>query len=194
MTKRVALLNVDLQIDFFVGGPLGVTGSNEIIKPVNKINEYAIAQGYIRLASRCWHKPTSKHFEKWPAHGIENTPGAQFHPDIKMDGVKVFDKGTDPEDDGYDPYPVISKYLDQNGIVYLLICGLATDYCVKAGAISAAKARYKVIVMEDACRAVKPEDGVIAINEMKKAGVIISTTDEVIRLGPEAVWSIAHSR
>ena len=38
MTKRVALLNVDLQIDFFVGGPLGVTGSNEIIKPVNKIN------------------------------------------------------------------------------------------------------------------------------------------------------------
>jgi nicotinamidase/pyrazinamidase len=56
-----------------------------------------------------------------------------------------------------------------------LICGLATDYCVKATALDAKKYWFDVIVIENACAAVnlKPDDDEKAIEEMKQAGIVV---------------------
>ncbi|MDP3784576.1 MAG: isochorismatase family protein, partial [bacterium] len=64
----------------------------------------------------------------------------------------------------------------------LFIGGLATDYCVKATVLDALKLGFEVYLLKDACRAVnvKPDDGKRTIAEMKKAGMKITTTKEVL--------------
>ena len=64
----------------------------------------------------------------------------------------------------------------------LYIGGLATDYCIKAACLDARKIGYTVYLLTDACRAVnlKPTDEADALKEMRQAGVIFTTTDEVL--------------
>lgn len=65
----------------------------------------------------------------------------------------------------------------------IYVGGLATDYCVKHACLDARKLGYTVYLMTDACKAVnlKPGDEALALNEMANAGVIFTTTDEVLR-------------
>ena len=66
--------------------------------------------------------------------------------------------------------------------VELYIGGLATDYCIKATCLDARKLGYTAYLLTDACRAVnlKPGDEARALNEMANAGVIFTTTREVV--------------
>ena len=66
----------------------------------------------------------------------------------------------------YDQRPPIEK---------LLIFGLATDYCVKATAIDAADAGFKVTVIEGLSKGVAPDTTDKALEEMKSKGIIIKT-------------------
>ena len=58
-------------------------------------------------------------------------------------------------------------------IARIAVCGLATDYCVKATALDAARLGFETGVLVDAVRAVDlaPGDGDRAIDEMSAAGV-----------------------
>ena len=55
----------------------------------------------------------------------------------------------------------------------MVVYGIATDYCVKATAIDAADAGYKVIVVEDLCRGVAPDTSKKALEEMKAKGITV---------------------
>lgn len=68
--------------------------------------------------------------------------------------------------------------LDKKGIVYFIVGSLVAEYPIKVVAINASKAGYKVIVLQDQID-----------DEMKKVGVVFSTTEKVIKLGPEEVWA-----
>ncbi len=59
------------------------------------------------------------------------------------------------------------------GCEELFVCGLATDYCVRASALDAARLGFRVTVVRDACRGVDfPKDSVEkALADMRKAGV-----------------------
>jgi nicotinamidase/pyrazinamidase len=61
-------------------------------------------------------------------------------------------------------------------IARVVVCGLATDYCVKATAIDAASLGFETSLLVDAARAVDlaPGDGERAVDEMRAAGVAIS--------------------
>jgi nicotinamidase/pyrazinamidase len=56
------------------------------------------------------------------------------------------------------------------------VCGLATDYCVKATALDAARLGFSVELVAGAVAAVdlQPDDGLRAIAEMTDAGVEIA--------------------
>ena len=76
--------------------------------------------------------------------------------------------------------------------VAVILGGLATDYCVKATALDAArqadrvraakKGAIDIYVAEDAIRAVniQPDDGASAIAEMRAAGIIITSSEDII--------------
>jgi nicotinamidase/pyrazinamidase len=63
--------------------------------------------------------------------------------------------------------------LARGGAKRIVVCGLATDYCVKATAIDGVRLGYETAVLLDAVRAVdlQPGDGARALEEMAAAGV-----------------------
>jgi nicotinamidase/pyrazinamidase len=64
------------------------------------------------------------------------------------------------------------------GVGRVVVVGLATDYCVKATALDAARLGFETSVLTDAIAAVdlEPGDGGRAIAAMRAAGVGISAT------------------
>ena len=63
----------------------------------------------------------------------------------------------------------------------LYVGGLATDYCVRATALDAARAGFEVVILKDAIGAVdlQPGDGARALDEMLWAGAREVTLTEV---------------
>ena len=177
-----ALLIVDLQNDFCPGGALAVREGDKVVPVINKV----IDKFKIIVASKDWHPEDSVHFDKWPKHCIRNTEGAEFHPDFKTETVnKVFIKGTEGKDDGYSAFQAtnenLEKYLQERNVDELYITGLATDYCVLQSALDAIKKGFKTYVLADAVMAVDVNegDGERALEEMKKAGVILTNTQSI---------------
>jgi len=126
----------------------------------------------------------------WPDHCVKGTNGHALSPDLDMPELATFQvigKGFDPKYDSYSGFKneggretALEKNLCRAGFPtgsMLFVCGLATDYCVKATAIDGAALGYRIRVVIDACRGVTPETTKTAIAEMTKAGVefVIST-------------------
>ena len=83
MAKK-ALLVVDVQNDFCPGGSLAVTDGDQVVGPLNRLIAFAEENGWEIYFSRDWHPAETKHFEKWPVHCVQNTRGAEFHPDLQF--------------------------------------------------------------------------------------------------------------
>ena len=192
MTKK-ALLVVDVQNDFCPGGALAVTNGDQVVEPLNRMINHAFGSGWKVYASRDWHPAVTKHFKIyggfWPVHCVQNTPGADFHPRLNSHYALVISKAFRPDEDGYSEFEGVTpsgipldEALKSASVTDLYVGGLATDYCVKATCLDGVKLGYKVYLLLDACRAVNvnPSDGDKAVEEMKAAGVLVTTTEEVI--------------
>lgn len=177
-----ALLVVDVQNDFCPGGSLPVSAGDKVVPVINHLmNHFDVI-----VASKDWHPLKSVHFKKWPPHCVQDTPGAEFHPQLLRGKIQqVFLKGTQDKDDGYSAFEATNvdlfTYLKQADITELYVTGLATDYCVKASALDAAKNGLKTYVVIDAVAAVnvRPEDGAAALDEMKRAGISLVNSSQV---------------
>lgn len=177
-----ALVIVDVQNDFCPGGSLAVKDGDKVVEPINKMIDFAVANDWEVYASRDWHPIKTKHFEKWPVHCVQNTSGAEFHPDLHLPKnypkFQVVSKGLGDADD----YSAFDGGMRPNANK-LYVGGLATDYCVLWTVKKAIELGYEVVLMIDACRAVgiNPGDGDKAVAEMRAAGAIITTSEEVLR-------------
>jgi nicotinamidase/pyrazinamidase len=69
----------------------------------------------------------------------------------------------------------LEALLRERGVERVVVCGLATDYCVKATALDAKNLGFDTSVLAEAIRAVdlQPGDGARAIEEMAAAGISI---------------------
>jgi nicotinamidase/pyrazinamidase len=179
-TKR-ALIVVDVQNDFCPGGTLEVARGDEVVAPLNRLITEFLERGEPVFKSRDWHPSNTKHFADfggtWPVHCVQNTKGAEFHPDLIDDiHIRTISKGLGDEDcysafDGTD----LALQLRRLGINELWIGGLATDYCVKNTVLDGLKEGFAVKALEDAMRPVDlhPGDGERALEEMCAAGAEI---------------------
>ncbi|MBU1727633.1 MAG: bifunctional nicotinamidase/pyrazinamidase [Candidatus Omnitrophica bacterium] len=184
MKAKKALLIVDVQNDFCPNGALGVPQGNKIIPVINRYINFFKRKDLPIFITRDWHPVRTRHFKDfggaWPAHCIQNTPGAQFHPDLKVPaGAIMLYKGMDPEKDSYSAFQAedisgmtLVKLLAFKGIKELYIAGLATDYCVKFTSIDALKQGFKIKILIDAIKGVnlKPKDSENAIKQITKMG------------------------
>jgi nicotinamidase/pyrazinamidase len=185
-----ALLIIDFQNDFTSGGALEVPGGDEISGPVQRLAEHA---DFI-AATRDWHPAGHASFEAqggpWPAHCVRGSHGAAFHPAMKDVRIDVIvDVGQGRNDEGYSGFEHsdLERILRDNDVDEVYVCGLATDYCVRASAIDACRKGFAVTVVQDAVRAVdvNPGDGDQALQDMRDAGARIATSDELLA-GAEA--------
>lgn len=196
-----ALLLIDIQNDFCPGGSLAVPRGDEVVSVANDYIK-KFGDGLI-IATQDWHPANHKSFASnhagkkpfvdvimlngltqvlWTDHCVQNTPGADFHPDLLPIPI-VFCKGEDPEVDSYSGFfdngkrhqTQLDSFLKENSVNELTVMGLATDYCVKFTVLDALELGYKVNVVEAGCRAVnlKPNDDKVAFVSMKAAGAEI---------------------
>ncbi len=198
MSRKPALLVVDVQNDFCPGGALGVPDGDTIIPRVNRTIELFHRRGLPVLATRDWHPEVTKHFKAyggaWPAHCIQGTKGARFHRKLALpkDAV-ILSKGMDPEQDSYSGFQALSpqgrdleSIIRDLGIDEIFLCGLATDYCVRATALDALRRGIRIRVLGDAIKGVdlRPGDSEAAIREMRAAGVPFLETRGMAKLLP----------
>jgi nicotinamidase/pyrazinamidase len=186
---QTALVIVDLQNDFAdPNGGLSVEGGTEIIPTVNAEIAAARDAGALVVFTQDWHPPSTPHFAKdggiWPVHCVANTWGAELHPDVTApeDAPRV-KKGANGED-GYSGFtmrdPVTGEtkptelegLLRERGIERIVVCGLATDYCINATALDARRLGFPTYILLDAMRAVAlaKGDGQRALDAMQAAG------------------------
>jgi nicotinamidase/pyrazinamidase len=180
-----ALLIIDFQNDFCPGGALAVAGGDEIAEPIRRL----AAEVDVVVATRDWHPPDHASFETqggpWPIHCVRDTHGAAFHP--AMEGLEldaVVDVGREPEDEGYSGFEKsdLAAILRNREVDEVYVCGLATDYCVRASAIDACREGFDVTVVADAIRGVEvePGDSERAVEEMRAAGARIAHSRELV--------------
>ena len=121
----------------------------------------------------------------WPPHCVQETENAKvmldnnlFQAIVKKGKDKKYDSYSGFQDDG-GAKTEMNDVLKKNGIKELIVYGIATDYCVKATAIDAADAGYKVTVIEGLSKGVAPDTTAKALEEMKAKGIIIKTDLEM---------------
>ena len=186
-----ALVVVDVQNDF--GDPAGglyVRDGEQVVAAANAEIEAATAAGATVVYTQDWHPPSTPHFEKdggtWPVHCVQDTWGAQLHPELLVRG-EVVRKGEHGED-GYSGFSMrdprsgetvptpLAELLRGRGVERLVVLGLATDYCVRATALEGREHGWPVTVPWHAVRAVdlSPGDGDRAREELLAAGVVVA--------------------
>ena len=205
-TMKIGINVVDIQGDFtqFKNGSLPVEGTDEAyIKAVGDQTKKLREAGFSIYATQDWHPEnhasffTSHKGKKafdviqlhgkeqvlWPPHCVQKTPGAEILLDKKLYKA-VVKKGMDPQFDSYSGFQddggkktELDKILKKDRINKLVIYGIATDYCVRATALDAIAAGYRVVVVKSLCRGVAPDTTQKALEEMKSKGVVI--LDEV---------------
>jgi nicotinamidase/pyrazinamidase len=180
--KKKALIVVDVQNDFCPGGSLAVAQGDEVIAPLNQLMKEFLDRGEPVYKTRDWHLPQTNHFAAyggiWPFHCIQNTKGAEFHPDLLDDPrITVISKGTDDKADGYSGFDGtnLADSLREAGVSEIWVGGLATDYCVKQTVIDGVRQGFKVKALADSMRAVNVNqgDGAGAIEQMRAVGAEI---------------------
>ena len=206
MSKKSALIIVDVQNDFCPGGALEVKDGDKIIPVINKI----APKFYKVVATQDWH-PTDhisfadnhegyKVFDVikvgnieqvlWPRHCVMGELGADFHPNLDTKYISlIIRKGTNKNIDSYSAFFENDKttitgldgYLKSLSIDTIYITGLATDYCVFYTAMDAVKLGFKVYIVEDAVKGVDVPIGSLqnAINTMKNKGIKFIKSEEI---------------
>ena len=179
-----ALIVVDVQNDFLPGGALAVASGNRIFEPINCVMPLF---SYV-VATRDWHPKEHPHFEEhggpWPYHCIQDTPGAEFSSKLDLHHVdEILSKGMHPHSHGYSAFDAtnLDERLHARNVRRVFVCGLATDYCVKATALEAAAHGFETIVLTDAIAPVniKCTDEADALREMASGGVRFATTEQL---------------
>ena len=187
-----ALIVVDVQNDFCPGGTLPVPEGDRVVPVLNEYLARAEGAGIPIFASRDWHPPHTAHFAQdggpWPVHCVQNTPGAAFHPDLRLPAAtQIVTKGTSTRDEGYSAFEGrlpdgrdLATALRAAGVTCVYVGGLATDYCVRATVLGALQAGIGTVWLRDASRPVEvqPGDGARAEAEMLAAGAPAGTLAE----------------
>ena len=196
MKRNNALLIVDVQNDFCPDGKLAVPEGDAIVPMLNKYISIFSRNKWPVFASRDWHPKKTVHFKdfggQWPEHCIQDTPGANFHPLLRLpaDAI-ILSGGMHPDEDGYSAFQAVDSrgnefthLLNTFSIKELFVGGLATDYCVKWSVLDALKFGFKVTLLTDAIKGVdlKPKDSEAAIEEMVRLGAKKMTFEKLSRM------------
>ena len=179
-----ALIAVDVQIDFCPGGALPIERGDEVVAVLNQWIAAAVGAGVPVYASRDWHPLHHLSFSEsggsWPAHCVQDTRGAAFHPGLALpESTIVVTKGSRLDRDQYSAFDETGLAVDltKRGVRRVWVGGLAQDVCVRATVLDARREGFETIVIADGTRPVTPAGGASAIDDMRSAGAEFVTTE-----------------
>ena len=194
-----ALIIIDVQSDFIIGGQLAVPHGEDVIDPIE-----ALADKFDNIVlTQDWHPQGHKSFASshvgksafdmttmpygeqvlWPDHCVQGTLGAELalSGELQSRAQLIIRKGFRPQIDSYSAFLENDKttptglkgYLDERGIKRVFFVGLALDYCVAFSAIDAAELGFESVVIKDACRGITEQGVAERMMEMQEKGVTI---------------------
>lgn len=197
---RDLLLVIDVQNDFCPGGALAVADGDAVVPAIA-----ALMPRFAHVAlTQDWHPPGHQSFASahpgrspfetvpfpygeqtlWPDHCVQGTEGAEFHEALDTRRAElIVRKGFRPAIDSYSAFfendrttPTgLGGYLHERGFQRIVMCGLATDYCVAYSAIDAKRLGFEATVLLSACRAIDLGGSLAAaLTRMRAAGVVLN--------------------
>jgi nicotinamidase/pyrazinamidase len=175
---KAALIVVDVQRDFCEGGALAASDTLSLLEPLKNCIEVARKAGAVIVFTKDWHPEEHSSFQKntgpWPVHCVAGTPGAELMPPlVAEEGDLVIQKGMDANGAGYSGFEGtgLNRKLRELGVQSAAVTGIATEYCVRATALDAAKARFETVLLVDLIRAVQANETPRVLSELNAAGV-----------------------
>ncbi len=182
---------VDVQRDFCPGGALAVKDGDRVVPKLNRVVEAFLRASLPVFFVRDWHPQNHMSFKDhggiWPPHCVKGTPGAEFHPRLKVPrGAVVISKGTKACSEAYSGFQGtnLKKRLKETGLREIFLGGLTTDYCVKETSLDALEAGLKVNVLRDCIKGVnlRADDSELALREIVVRGAKLVTSSHAIDL------------
>lgn len=194
-----AFLIIDVQNDFCPGGALAVPDGDAVVSPINARQ----ASADLVVLTQDWHPPSHQSFAVnhagaapydlvtmpygpqvlWPAHCVQGTAGADFHPALDTTrAALIVRKGMQAAIDSYSAFfendrltPTgLHGFLSERGVTEVTLAGLALDYCVAYSAEDAARLGYRVQVESSACRAINLHGSLAeALMRLQACGVTV---------------------
>jgi nicotinamidase/pyrazinamidase len=176
-----AVIVVDVQNDFCEGGSLAVAGGTDVAAAISA----RLAEGGYdhAVATRDHHVDPGRHFAEapdyvhtWPAHCVVGTPGVELHPALDTAHIEaVFDKGEFTAAysgfEGSSDGTPLADWLRARDVDAVEVVGIATDHCVRATALDAARSGFATTVRLDLTAGVAPDTVRRALAEFADAGV-----------------------
>ncbi|WP_410820518.1 isochorismatase family protein [Micromonospora sp. 050-3] len=181
-----ALIIVDVQNDFCEGGSLAVAGGAGVAAGISQLLAAEPDRWTHVVATKDYHVDPGAHFgdppdfvESWPRHCVVGTSGSEFHPELDTARVEaIFHKGEHAAaysgfeghaDDG----ECLADWLRRHDVDQVDVVGIATDHCVRATALDAAREGFATTVLLELTAAVAPATTDVALRAMDGAGVIM---------------------
>ena len=187
-----ALIVVDVQNDFCEGGSLAVSGGARVASDIGELLHHWSrrddqAPSYdVVVATKDHHIDPGGHWsdqpdfaETWPVHCRVGTDGEAFHPNLDPQPFDaIFLKGEHAAAySGFEGRTTdglgLTEWLRRHDVDQVHVCGIATDYCVRATALDAVGNGFATTLLTQLCAGVAPETTEAAMAEMREAGVSI---------------------
>ena len=196
MKNKTVFVDIDTQFDFMnPKGALYVPDAEDIIDNIKKLFDYAKEHKIKILSSTDAHTVDDPEFKLFFPHCVKDTPGNQkidastCKDNIVIENIEqdITESMLDHdqiiiEKQSYDIFgnTKIDKVIIQLYASDYVVFGVATDYCVKLAVLGLLRRGYKVTLVTDAVKAVTQEGKEKSLNEMKDAGAVFITTEDII--------------
>ncbi len=196
MKNETVFVDIDTQFDFMnPNGALYVPDAENIIDNIKRLFDYAKEHKIKILSSTDAHQVDDPEFKLFPPHCVKDTPGNQkIEASTCKDNIIIENIEQDITESMLDHEQIIvesqtfdifdsintdeiAKKLDARSYV---VFGVAADYCVKAAVLGLLKYGYNVSLITDATKAITKEGKEETLKEMKDAGAVFTTTEDVI--------------
>lgn len=151
------------------------------------------------VGTKDWHIDPEGHFaaegkepdfeETWPVHCVAGSQGAQLHPALDSSlidawflkgeytaaysGFEGHLEGTGGSGAGDAEDVLLADWLRSRGITDVTVCGIATDFCVRATALDAVAEEFSVELLSELCAPVTEGGGAVAADQMAYVGVTV---------------------
>jgi len=176
-----ALIVVDVQNDFCEGGSLAVSGGAGVAAAIGRLLEKHPYDHVV--ATQDSHIDPGAHFsdapdfvDSWPPHCVVGTAGVDLHPGLQPRPFEAgFTKGAYEAAysgfEGNTDGTTLQAWLRARSVDEVVVCGIATDYCVRATALDAAAAGFSTTVLLDLTVGVSAERVTRTLAAFAEAGV-----------------------
>ncbi|MFI7606766.1 nicotinamidase [Micromonospora sp. NPDC049366] len=181
-----ALIIVDVQNDFCEGGSLAVGGGADVAAGITRLLAAEPGRWDHVVATKDYHVDPGGHFadqpdfvDSWPRHCVVGTAGSEFHPDLDTGRVEeIFHKGEHAAAySGFEGHAAdgecLADWLRRHGVDRVDLVGIATDHCVRATALDAAREGFATTVLLDLTAGVAADTTDLALRSLAGAGVTL---------------------